>query len=53
VHAVAEAEAEARKVERLVRRLADLRRADQAPYVGSTTMLNLEAFTNASGPPST
>jgi PAS domain S-box-containing protein len=46
-HAVVEAEKEARKVERLVRRLAELRRADGAPYIGNTTMLNLEGSTSA------
>lgn len=39
---IAEAEAEIRKIERLVRRLPDLRRADGTPYVGRLTMLDLE-----------
>lgn len=40
--AVADAEAEIRKIERLIRRLPDLRRAGGTPYVGKTTMLDLE-----------
>jgi len=36
------AEAEIRKVERLIRKLPDLRRAGGTPYVGGTTMLDLE-----------
>lgn len=40
--ALADAEAEALKIERLVRRLDDLRRAESSPYVGKTTMLDLE-----------
>lgn len=41
-HAMAEAEAAARKVEQIVRRLADLRRAAGTPYVGTTMMLDLQ-----------
>jgi len=37
-----QAEAEIRKIERLVRALPDLRRADGTPYVGQLTMLDLE-----------
>jgi signal transduction histidine kinase len=40
--ALAEAEAEIRKIERLIRRLPTLRRAAGTPYVGGTTMLDLE-----------
>lgn len=40
--ALAEAEGEVRKVERLIRRLPDLRRAGGTRYVGETTMLDLE-----------
>ena len=40
--ALEEAEAAIRKIEQLVRRLATLRRAADAPYVGDTTMLDLE-----------
>jgi PAS domain S-box-containing protein len=42
-----EAEAEIRKIERLVRGLPDLRRADGAPYVGRVTMLDLEGLWRA------
>ena len=40
--ALTEAEAEIRKIEQLIRRLPTLRRAAGAPYVGDTTMLDLE-----------
>lgn len=40
--ALAEAEAEIRKIERLVRQLPALRQAKGVPYVGETTMLDLE-----------
>jgi PAS domain S-box-containing protein len=40
--ALAEAEAEIRKIEHLIRRLPTLRRAAGIPYVGDTTMLDLE-----------
>jgi len=40
--AIAEAEGEIRKIERLVRRLPDLQRAGGTPYVGRLTMLDLE-----------
>ncbi len=40
--ALAEAEAEIRKIERLIRRLARLRRTTGTPYVGDATMLDLE-----------
>jgi PAS domain-containing protein len=40
--AFAEAEAEIRKIEQLIRRLPTLRRAAGVPYVGDTTMLDLE-----------
>ncbi len=40
--ALAEAEAEIRKIEQLIRRLPTLRRAAGTPYVGDTTMLDLE-----------
>lgn len=40
--AFAQAEAEIRKLERLIRRLATLRRATGIAYVGDTTMLDLE-----------
>lgn len=40
--AFAQAKGQVRKVERLVRRLPDLRRAAETPYVGDTTMLDLE-----------
>jgi PAS domain-containing protein len=40
--ALAEAEDEARKIEQLVRRLHHLRRVDPSPYIGDTTMLDLE-----------
>lgn len=40
--ALAEAEAEIRKIEQLIRRLPTLRRAAGIPYVGNTTMLDLE-----------
>ncbi len=40
--ALAEAEAEIRKIERVIRRLPTLRRAAGTPYVGGTTMLDLE-----------
>jgi len=40
--AIAEAEGEIRKIERLVKRLPDLRRTDGTPYVGRLTMLDLE-----------
>lgn len=49
VEALAAAEAEMRKIEALVKRLPDLRRADDAPYVGGTTMVD---FTRA-WPPDT
>ena len=39
---LAEAEAEIHKIEQLIRRLPTLRRAAGAPYVGGTTMLDLE-----------
>lgn len=39
--ALGEAEAEIRKVERLIRRLPALRRAEGVPYVGEITMLDL------------
>ncbi len=44
--AVAEAEAEARKIEQLIRRLADLRTATGTAYVGATKMLDLQADTD-------
>ncbi|MDO8478685.1 MAG: PAS domain-containing protein [Candidatus Rokubacteria bacterium] len=40
--AIAEAEGEIRKIERLVRRLPDLQRTNGTPYVGRLTMLDLE-----------
>ena len=40
--AIAEAEGEIRKIERLVRRLPDLQHTDGTPYVGGLTMLDLE-----------
>jgi K+-sensing histidine kinase KdpD len=40
--ALAEAEAEIRKIEQLIRRLPTLRRAAGTPYVGNMTMLDLE-----------
>ncbi len=40
--ALAEAEAEIRKIERLVRRLPELRQAKGVPYVGEMTMLDLQ-----------
>lgn len=40
--ALAEAEAEVRKVEQIIRRLPDIERADVTAYVGGTTMLDLE-----------
>jgi len=40
--AIAEAEGEIRKIERLVRRLPDLQRTDGTPYVGRLTMLDLQ-----------
>ena len=40
--AIAEAEAEVRKIERLVRHLSDLRGTPMTPYVGGTTMLDLD-----------
>lgn len=40
--ALAEAEAAIRKIEQLIRRLPTLRRAASTPYVGDTTMLDLE-----------
>jgi PAS domain-containing protein len=40
--ALDEAEAEIRKIEQLIRRLPTLRRAAGTPYVGDTTMLDLE-----------
>ena len=42
--AIAEAEGEIRKIERLVRRLPDLKRTDGTPYVGRLTMLDLEGL---------
>ena len=42
IRAIAEAEEEIRKIERLIKRLPDLQRAEGAPYVGGTTMLDLE-----------
>jgi PAS domain S-box-containing protein len=42
--AIQEAEAQIRKIERLVRALPDLRRADGTPYVGQLTMLDLEGL---------
>ncbi|MBI2528724.1 MAG: PAS domain-containing protein [Candidatus Rokubacteria bacterium] len=39
---VAAAEEEIRKIEALVRRLPDLRRVAESPYIGSTTMVDLE-----------
>ena len=40
--ALAQAETEIRQIEQLIRRLATLRRAAGTPYVGDTTMLDLE-----------
>lgn len=40
--AIAEAESEIRKIERLIRQLGALRRTTGSPYVGDTTMLDLE-----------
>jgi len=40
--AVAEAAEEIRKIEALVKRLPDLRRVAETPYVGGTTMVDLE-----------
>lgn len=40
--AIAAAEEEIRKIERLVRRLPELQRTEETPYLGSTTMLDLE-----------
>jgi signal transduction histidine kinase len=40
--ALAEAEANIRRIEQLIRRLPTLRRAAGTPYVGDTTMLDLE-----------
>lgn len=40
--AVVDAEVEIRKIERLIKRLPDLRRAGGTPYVGKTTMLDFE-----------
>ena len=40
--ALTEAETEIRKIEQLIRRLPTLRRAAGTPYVGETTMLDLE-----------
>lgn len=39
---IVEAEAEIREVERLIRRLPELKRAAETPYVGTTTMLDLD-----------
>lgn len=43
--ALAEAETEVHRIEQLVRRLPTLRRATGTPYVGGTTMLDLERDT--------
>lgn len=45
--ALAEAEAEIRKIEQLIRRLPALRRAAGIPYVGDTSMLDLERSSGA------
>jgi PAS domain S-box-containing protein len=39
---IAAAEEEIRKIERLVRRLPELQRTEEIPYLGGTTMLDLE-----------
>jgi PAS domain-containing protein len=44
IKAIQEAEVQIRKIERLVRALPDLRRADGTPYVGELTMLDLEGL---------
>jgi PAS domain S-box-containing protein len=49
--AVTDAEAEIRKIETLVRRLPDLRRAAEMPYVGNTTMVDLERSCSAEDAP--
>ena len=40
--AIAAAEDEVRKIERLVRRLPEIQRTEETPYLGRTTMLDLE-----------
>jgi hypothetical protein len=47
--ALVQAETEIRQIEQLIRRLATLRRAVGFPYVGATTMLDLEPGEEAEG----
>lgn len=49
---IEEAEEQIRKIERLIKRLPDLQRAEGAPYVGGTTMLDLERSCGSEGGPS-